>query len=410
MKKINENTKVTLTLKQLKRLVKESDGEKDSKGIVLWHDFDRISAEEFADKVHKIEQELEDMLIQNAEVYASADDPWQMFEDDLTEDGKYETLEEALGLDFCVHQSAKGKLPESISKYFIFPISGKAAGWFNATKFVLEIFDRIMSVSKDLDESVREARLNWKGPKVLKHKWDGYTGMVTFRLGKISDEEYYRNPARRCPVDITIETNMGHFSATAMIGNANDTGFNHAGQIIDLIADHHGYVYKQLPRLSQVMVDKIAGWWKQYHLVDLDDIPEEDYDAISQMIEYAKDYEVTEGVLKESDEVKLQMVALKKAYDQIKAGKRKAEAGNWKIEALGKWNDDLGLLEHGAHWVYFKDAAILEVNYETREYAYLMETAVLSKEMVDAMLDVLECKDFHLEGDGLPDFLADDEA
>ena len=123
MKKINENTKVTLTLKQLKRLVKESDGEKDSKGIVLWHDFDRISAEEFADKVHKIEQELEDMLIQNAEVYASADDPWQMFEDDLTEDGKYETLEEALGLDFCVHQSAKGKLPESISKYFIFPIS-----------------------------------------------------------------------------------------------------------------------------------------------------------------------------------------------------------------------------------------------------------------------------------------------
>ena len=201
-------------------------------------------------------------------------------------------LEEALGLDFCVHQSAKGKLPESISKYFIFPISGKAAGWFNATKFVLEIFDRIMSVSKDLDESVREARLNWKGPKDLKHKWDGYTGMVTFRLGKISDEEYYRNPARRCPVDITIETNMGHFSATAMIGNANDTGFNHAGQIIDLIADHHGYVYKQLPRLSQVMVDKIAGWWKQYHLVDLDDIPEEDYDAISEMIEYAKDYEV----------------------------------------------------------------------------------------------------------------------
>ena len=109
-------------------------------------------------------------------------------------------------------------------------------------------------------------------------------------------------------------------------------------------------------------------------------------------------------LIKESDEVKLQMIALKKAYDQIKAGKRKAEAGNWKIEALGRWNDDLGLLEHGAHWVYFKDAAILEVNYETREYAYLMETAVLSKEMVDAMLDVLECKDFDLDGDE-PDFL-----
>ena len=409
MKKINENTKVTLTLKQLKRLVKESDGEKDSKGMMMWNSNDEeISVEEFVDKVHRVEQDLEDMIIQNAEVYANADDPWMLFCDDIT-DEDHDT-EEALGLDFYAYSTAKDKLPKDISKYICFPSSGKGSGFFDAVEFTHDIFTRVMSVCKDLDESVHEARLNWKGPKVLKHKWDGYTGMVTFRLGKISDEEYYRNPARRCPVDITIETNMGHFSATAMIGNANDTGFNHAGQIIDLIADHHGYVYKQLPRLSQVMVDKIAGWWKQYHLVDLDDIPEEDYDAISQMIEYAKDYEVTEGVLKESDEVKLQMVALKKAYDQIKAGKRKAEAGNWKIEALGKWNDDLGLLEHGAHWVYFKDAAILEVNFETREYAYLMETAILSKEMVDAMLDVLECKDFHLEGDGLPDFLADDEA
>ena len=139
---------------------------------------------------------------------------------------------------------------------------------------------------------VKEARLNWKGPKVLKRNWDGYNGSVTFRLGKIADSEYYHNPARRCPVDITIATDMGHFSATAMIGNANDTGFNHAGQIIDLIADHDGYVYKQLPDLSQAMVDKIAGWWEQYHLKGLDKIPEEDLEAINQVIEYAKDYEV----------------------------------------------------------------------------------------------------------------------
>lgn len=120
-------------------------------------------------------------------------------------------------------------------------------------------------------------------------------------------------------------------------------------------------------------------------------------------------FEQLKRLVKESDEVKLQMIALKKAYDQIKAGKREGKAGNWKIEALGRWNDDLGLLEHGAHWVYFKDAAILEINYETREYAYLMETAILDKDMVDAMLDTLECKDFKLVGDDLPGFISESE-
>lgn len=114
-------------------------------------------------------------------------------------------------------------------------------------------------------------------------------------------------------------------------------------------------------------------------------------------------------LIKESDEVKLQMVALKRAFDEIKKGKQEAEAGNWKIEALGEWNDELDAPEHGGHWVYFKGAPILEVNYDTMEYCYLMETAILSKEMTDAMLETLECKDFSLEGDGFPDFLSGDD-
>ena len=114
-------------------------------------------------------------------------------------------------------------------------------------------------------------------------------------------------------------------------------------------------------------------------------------------------------LIKESDEVKLQMVALKRAFDEIKKGKQEAEAGNWKIEALGEWNDELDAPEHGGHWVYFKGAPILEVNYDTMEYCFLMETAILSKEMTDAMLETLECKDFSLEGDGLPDFLSGDD-
>lgn len=104
-------------------------------------------------------------------------------------------------------------------------------------------------------------------------------------------------------------------------------------------------------------------------------------------------------LVKESDEVKLQMVALKKAFDEIKKGKQEAEAGNWKIEALGAWNDELDAPEHGGHWVYFKGAPILEVNYDTMEYCYLMRTAILSKEMIEAILSTLDCKDFVLTGD-----------
>lgn len=183
-----------------------------------------------------------------------------------------------------------------------------------------------------LRKLVKESRLNWNGPKVIKHNWDGEVGYATFRLGKIADEEYYHNPARRCPVDISISTDRGHFSASAEIGNANATSFNRSGQIIDIIADHDGYIYKQLPVSSQELVDKIAGWWKRYHLVDIDDIPEEDYDAISETIEHAKDYEAADGVVKESDDVKMQKEQLKKMVDEFDWCRDEIERGYWRME------------------------------------------------------------------------------
>ena len=96
-------------------------------------------------------------------------------------------------------------------------------------------------------------------------------------------------------------------------------------------------------------------------------------------------------LVRESDEVRLQMVALQKAYDQIKQGKKEATAGSWKLEQLDK----------DVYWVYFKDAVILEIDYDLESYSYLMDTAALSQEMIDAILETLDGKDFDLEGDDI---------
>ena len=133
---------------------------------------------------------------------------------------------------------------------------------------------------------VKEARLNWPGPKPVKRRWDGMNGEITFQLGKISDSDYYANPARRSLVDITISTERGHFSASGGIWNARGTDINRGGQCLDTIGDHDGHVYPQLPEASQKLVDEIVGYWKKYHLTNLDRIPENDLERINELIEH----------------------------------------------------------------------------------------------------------------------------
>ena len=119
--------------------------------IYRYYDDDETPIEEFVKHVHSAEQEIEDIFIQNSDVYENADDPWDLFCDDMH--GENETLEESLDLDYYMNQAAYEQLPEDIKKY-VYRSSGSCD--FDAVQWLRGIFERLMPICKEqVDESSR---------------------------------------------------------------------------------------------------------------------------------------------------------------------------------------------------------------------------------------------------------------
>lgn len=117
--------------------------------IYRYYDDDETPIEEFVKHVHSAEHEIEDIFIQNSDVYENADDPWELFCDDMH--GENETLEESLDLDYYMNQAAYDQLPDDIKKY-----THLATGTcdFDAVQWLRGIFERLMPICKDqVDES-----------------------------------------------------------------------------------------------------------------------------------------------------------------------------------------------------------------------------------------------------------------
>ena len=119
--------------------------------IYRYYDDDETPMEEFVKHVHSAEQEIEDIFIQNSDVYENADDPWELFCDDMH--GENETLEESLDLDYYMNNAAYEQLPDDIKKY-VYCSSGSCD--FDAIQWLRGIFERLMPICKDqVDESSR---------------------------------------------------------------------------------------------------------------------------------------------------------------------------------------------------------------------------------------------------------------
>ena len=84
--------------------------------IWKYHSDEVFSVDEFVDKVHEVQQDIEDIFIQNGDFYTSMPEEaaWETFCDDMC-DGK--SPEEALGLDFYMNSVAEHQLPEDIRRY-----------------------------------------------------------------------------------------------------------------------------------------------------------------------------------------------------------------------------------------------------------------------------------------------------
>lgn len=128
-------------------LVSEGDADdwdSDEPLVYKYHEDEPISVEEFVDKVRSEQQNIEDTFIQCSEVYEDADEPWEMFCDDMC-DGK--SPEEAFGLDYYMNKAARDQLPEDIAKYVY-------ANDFDAMQWLHGIFEHLMPICKDpVDES-----------------------------------------------------------------------------------------------------------------------------------------------------------------------------------------------------------------------------------------------------------------
>ena len=102
--------------------------------------------DEFVDCVRTKERELEDIIIQNSETYSSLpyEEAWELFCDDICNGN---SPEKELELDYYMNKTAKDKLPNDIKKYVVYD-------GFDALEFMQDIFNRVISVSKDsVDES-----------------------------------------------------------------------------------------------------------------------------------------------------------------------------------------------------------------------------------------------------------------
>ena len=119
--------------------------------IYRYYEDNETPIEEFVKHVHSAEQEIEDIFIQNSDVYENADDPWELFCDDMH--GENETLEESLDLDYYMNNAAYEQLPDDIKKYVY--CSGGSCD-FDAIQWLRGIFERLMPICKDqVDESSR---------------------------------------------------------------------------------------------------------------------------------------------------------------------------------------------------------------------------------------------------------------
>lgn len=140
-----------ITFKLTGGQVNEADGESDDDftrsnrpQIYRYYEDNETPIEEFVKHVHSAEQEIEDIFIQNSDVYENADDPWELFCDDMH--GENETLEESLDLDYYMNNAAYEQLPEDIKQY-VYRSSGTCD--FDAVQWLRGIFERLMPICKD---------------------------------------------------------------------------------------------------------------------------------------------------------------------------------------------------------------------------------------------------------------------
>lgn len=139
----------SFTFKLAGGAVNESDEEdgftrSDRPQVYRYYDDDETPLEDFVKHIHSVEQEIEDIFIQNSDVYENADDPWELFCDDMH--GENETLEESLDLDYYMNQAAYDQLPDDIKKY-TYLSTGTCD--FDAVQWLRGIFERLMSICKD---------------------------------------------------------------------------------------------------------------------------------------------------------------------------------------------------------------------------------------------------------------------
>ena len=102
------------------------------------------SVEDFMRHVNDVERTVEDIFIQNSEVYENANDPWRMFIDDMCDGHVPET---AFDLSYYLNEAAKEQLPDNINKHLH---QGGSTYEFDATSWLYDIFERLMPICKDL--------------------------------------------------------------------------------------------------------------------------------------------------------------------------------------------------------------------------------------------------------------------
>ena len=241
---MKNSSKVTVTLKQLKRLVKESLGPAEYNEL-------QLDVRGFLDDYY------DDMTKEDMQAIVDGTDT------------KWTTKM----LD-SMYSKADEEIRDTAVDIMKSMLRDELAGDFHDVYF--------------LEDGTDEARLDVNAyPKVKNAVWheETQTGSVEFLLGKIADKSYYPNSTSRRNL-ITLEVSLGrHFSAMAGVWNANTTDWNWGGQIIDKIADHEGQVYPQLSNAAKELLDEVHDLWKQYHLKPVEDIPDEDLDRILTIVQ-----------------------------------------------------------------------------------------------------------------------------
>lgn len=119
----------------------DENGEESEPMIWKYHSDETFSVDEFVDKVHEVQQDIEDIFIQNRDFYTNMpeEEAWETFCDDMC-DGQ--SPEESLGLDFYMNSVAEHQLPEDIRRYVY-------ARDFDAMQWLRGIFERLMPICND---------------------------------------------------------------------------------------------------------------------------------------------------------------------------------------------------------------------------------------------------------------------